>query len=130
MRPPLRASQKSCSGSGQAAARISFAVVAHSAFPQEMHYAQQLQKIFPVAGGDHAQGSSCSVEREYCSARSWGTDISPPPTREAVIVGKCSPLLKRISDPSFLLCSASLQHESVIVARQVHSRSMEPAGSV
>ncbi len=28
--------------------------------------AQTLQKIFPVAFGDHAQGPSCSVEREYC----------------------------------------------------------------
>jgi len=26
-----------------------------------MHYAQQLQKIIPVAEGDHAQGPSCSV---------------------------------------------------------------------
>jgi len=31
-----------------------------------MHHAQNLQKIFPVAEGDHAQGPSCSVEREYC----------------------------------------------------------------
>src|SRR2546429_3099070 len=31
-----------------------------------MPHAQNLQKIFPVAEGDHAQGPSCSVEREYC----------------------------------------------------------------
>src|SRR5437764_5231674 len=31
-----------------------------------MQHAQKLQKIFPVAEGDHAQGPSCSVEREYC----------------------------------------------------------------
>jgi len=36
------------------------------AFPAEMPHAQNLQKIFPVAEGDHAQGPSCSVEREYC----------------------------------------------------------------
>src|SRR5258708_25895504 len=31
--------------------------------------------------------------------------ISPPPTREAVIVGKCSPLRKCIHAPSFSLCA-------------------------
>ncbi len=31
-----------------------FAGFAHGAFPQEMHHAQNLQKIFPVAEGDHA----------------------------------------------------------------------------
>src|SRR6266702_3379210 len=31
-----------------------------------MHHSQKLQKIFPVAEGDYAQGLSCSVEREYC----------------------------------------------------------------
>src|SRR5438874_11517797 len=45
---------------------IPFVVFAHGAFPAEMHHAQKLQKIFPVAEGDHAQGPSCSVEREYC----------------------------------------------------------------
>jgi hypothetical protein len=29
-------------------------------------------------------------------------------------------LLKRISAPSFSLCSTSLQHESVMVAQQFH----------
>ena len=64
-----------------------FAVVAHGAFPAEMHHAQQLQKIFPVAEGDHAQLnesiaplfmkpytamskkivlSKCEGERRYC----------------------------------------------------------------
>src|SRR6266699_6930501 len=50
----------------QSLCRIPFAVVAHGASPAEMHHAQQLQKIFPVAEGDHSQRPSCSVEREYC----------------------------------------------------------------
>src|SRR3989440_3584708 len=45
---------------------ISFAGFAHGAFPAEMPHAQNLQKIFPVAEGDHAQGPSSSVERKYC----------------------------------------------------------------
>ncbi len=51
---------------GRASACIFFAVFAHSAVPAELHYAQKLQKIFPVAEGDPSQGLSCSVEQEYC----------------------------------------------------------------
>jgi len=46
----------------QSLCRIPFAVFAQGAFPAEMHLAQKLQKIFPVAEGDHAQRPSCSVE--------------------------------------------------------------------
>src|SRR5438067_3397505 len=63
---PPAAAWEGSAGRGFASARISFAVFAHGAFPAEMHHAQKLQKIFPVAEGDHAQGPSCSVEREYC----------------------------------------------------------------
>src|SRR2546421_7721805 len=63
---PPAAAWEGSAGRGFASARISFAVFAHGAFPAEMHYAQKLQKIFPVAEGDYAQGPSCSVEREYC----------------------------------------------------------------
>src|SRR2546430_9431368 len=61
--PPAAAWEGSA---GRGSARISFAVFAHGAFPAEMHHAQKLQKIFSVAEGDHFQGSSYSVEREYC----------------------------------------------------------------
>ncbi len=63
---PPAAAWEGSAGRGKASARISFAVFAHGAFPAEMHHAQKLQKIFPVAEGDHAQGPFCSVEREYC----------------------------------------------------------------
>ncbi len=63
---PPAAAWEGSAGRGFASARISFAVFAHGAFPAEMHHAQKLQKIFPVAEGDHSQGPSCSVEREYC----------------------------------------------------------------
>ena len=46
------------------------------AFPAEMPHAQHLQKIIPVAEGDHAHGPSCSAEREYCPRSHKG----PAPT--------------------------------------------------
>src|ERR1700724_3594768 len=50
----IRASQKSRSCRGKASARFSFAVLAPFAFPKGRQKAQELQKIFPVAAGDHA----------------------------------------------------------------------------
>jgi len=43
---------------------------------QVLHHAQNLQKIFPVAEGDNAQGPSCSVEREYCPHSLKGPRLS------------------------------------------------------
>ena len=40
----------------QSLCSIPIACFAHDAFPQEMHHAQNMQKNFPVAEGDHAQG--------------------------------------------------------------------------
>ena len=59
---PPAAAWEGSAGRGKASARISFAVFAHGAFPQEMHHAQKLQKTFPVAFGDPSQGPSCSVD--------------------------------------------------------------------
>jgi hypothetical protein len=47
--------QYSRAGKGSAFACIFFAVHAHFAFPKERQNAHELQKIFPVAAGDHAQ---------------------------------------------------------------------------
>ena len=62
---PPAAAWEGSAGRGSASACISFAVFAHVAFPAEMPHAQNLQKIFPVAEGDHTHGPSCSVEREH-----------------------------------------------------------------
>src|SRR5437764_5972217 len=36
--------------------------------PAGRQHAQKLQKIFPVAAGDHAQEPACSAESNFCAA--------------------------------------------------------------
>jgi len=60
---PPAAAWEGSAGRGSASACISFAVFAHVAFPAEMPHAQKLQKIFPVAEGDHAQGAPSRERR-------------------------------------------------------------------
>src|SRR6184192_3622322 len=60
-----RASQKSRSCRGRASARFSFAVSGHFAFPAGRQNAQELQKIFPVAAGDHAQGQHARLKATF-----------------------------------------------------------------